>query len=216
MRLKRMLNLASFFYVQRIRGFPSPSEPWLDAKSLAWLEDRLSSAELYLEFGSGGSTKLAAEMGVDTISVECDRFFARSVRKSLPKPHKTKIIDVDIGLTGPWGVPLPGTPNPQRLIRWRRYIEAPFAILGSFPSVILVDGRFRRACALRCAVAAQEAQAHSELLFDDYFMEGRECYRQLEDQLGKPTRIGDAAHFTLSPRSNVTGKDIDAAMQDYR
>ncbi|MEP5936797.1 MAG: hypothetical protein ABJ239_00565 [Erythrobacter sp.] len=101
-------------------------------------------------------------------------------------------------------------------MKWRRYVEAPFADLTSLPDVILVDGRFRRACALRCAIAAQEAQTSVDLLFDDYFMEGRESYRQLEDKLGLPARIGDAAHFTISPDNEVAKADIDSAIHDYR
>ena len=216
MNLKRMRDLASFFYQQRIKGFDAPTRPWLDPQSLAWFEDKLGKAQSYLEFGSGGSTRWAAELGIETVSIECDRFFARSVQKSLPDPHKVKLIEVDIGLTGPWGVPLPGSPSPKRLVKWRRYIEAPFSKLDQLPELILVDGRFRRACALRCAIASRETGATADLLFDDYYMEGRETYHKLEQQLGVPVQIGEAAHFALRPDNHVTEKDVSLALQDYR
>ena len=216
MNLERMLNLAGFFYQQRIKGFDVPTRPWLDPQALEWFEERLGKAQSYLEFGSGGSTIWAAELGVKTVSIECDRFFARSVSKSLPNPHNVTLIDVDIGLTGPWGVPLPGSPNPQRVAKWKNYVEAPFSKLYHLPDLILVDGRFRRACALRCAIAAQETGSSADLLFDDYFMDGRQTYQQLEQQLGTPNQIGEAALFTLLPDNRVTQDDVSLALQDYR
>ena len=216
MRFSQMIDLASFFYQQRVKGFPAPTQAWLDPEALAWFEAKLGQAQFYLEFGSGGSTRLAAELGVKTISIECDRFFARSVRDALPPPHQVTIMDIDIGLTGPWGVPQPGTPNPRRLVKWRRYIERPFANMTGFPDLVLVDGRFRRACALRCALAAREANASADLLFDDYYLEGRSTYQDIEALLGKPERIGKAAYFLIEPDNRITAADVESAMQDYR
>ncbi len=219
--IDRITDLAKFFYLQRIKGFDIPPEPWFDDETRAWFDKELAQSSTYLEFGSGGSTRLVASKDISGLSVECDRFFANEVRKVLPAHSNISVIDAYIGLTAGWGVPLPGSPSPRRIRRWRRYVEAPFDLLTTMPDLILVDGRFRRACTLRCAMAAKvmakaDMSTSAKLLFDDYFMDGRSNYHSIEGLLGKPERIGRAAHFLITPDNNVSLDDIEEALQDYR
>jgi hypothetical protein len=216
MRLKRISDLARFFYLQRVKGFDVPAEPWLDDETRAWLDRRLTEIQTYLEFGSGGSTRLIADLDIEATSVECDRFFARAVRNTLPADSKVTILDADIGPTAAWGVPLPGTPTPGRVGKWRRYVDIPFEHLSYLPELVLIDGRFRRACALRCAMAAREYGTSASLLFDDYYMDGRSTYQSIESLLGVPERIGKAAHFIVAPDYEIYRSDVELALEDYR
>lgn len=218
--LQRAWAYARFLHLQRVIGFEVPNEPHLDPETLDWLTARMPSAQSYLEFGAGGSTRLAGRLGIPTVSVEGDRFFARAVRAGLAPQHRVTLIDADIGPTTYWGVPLRGKPSPARVRKWRRYIDLPFELLQRngqlFPDLALIDGRFRRACALRTAQEAAKAGAHCDLLFDDYYNEGREGYASVEQHLGLPRRIGRSARFKLAPDVSVPDQAIEQAIRDFR
>jgi hypothetical protein len=192
--LRRGRELACFYYTQRVKGFDPPDRPQLDPETGRWLEDRLGNTELFLEFGSGGSTVLANELGIPTISVESDRFYAEAVRKALRRSALAQIIVPRMGLTSQWGMPVLGKSR-----KGRRYVEAPFGRLGEqFPDFVMVDGRYRVACALTSARQANLARGRAQLMMDDY--RDRPFYHAVEDYLGAPTRIGRAAVFEIGER----------------
>jgi len=205
--LRKLPGLAHFFYIQRIRGFDPPVQPLLDDDTGAWLADRLKSTKLYLEFGSGGSTVLANRLGISSITVESDRFYAASVRRALPYPQKATILTPDMGLTGPWGMPIF-----SREMKGPRYVGAPFGLLGDrFPDFIFVDGRYRIACVLESARQAAAAKATATVLLDDYA--GRPGYHVLEHHLGKPELIGRAAAFVIG-QAPVSRDDLCLHLSD--
>jgi hypothetical protein len=195
MRLKRYRELLEFFYLQRIKGFDVPSAPMLEPRTAEFLEAKLAEAKLYIEFGSGGSTLLADRMGVRTISVESDRYYAKAVRKRLSGPN-VRVLTPNIGVTAPWGYPLFRRPTRRRQRRWRNYIEAPFA--NGAPDLVLIDGRFRVACSLQAAHHAHEHSHPATLLFEDYA--SRPQYRIIERYLGVPQMIGRVAVFEIGCR----------------
>jgi hypothetical protein len=88
-----------FFHVRRVRGFDPPTQPNLDEETAEWLERQLRKTQLYLEFGSGGSTLLANNLSVPLISVESDRFYARAVRRGLAHPEIARIRVPRMGIT---------------------------------------------------------------------------------------------------------------------
>jgi hypothetical protein len=197
----KLWGLARFLYVQRVTGFDPPGRPLLDEESIEWLNRRLKSAKRYLEFGSGGSTVLANRLGVPSVSVESDRFYAAAVRQVLPSPEKALILTPSMGLTGPWGMPVLGRDR-----KGPRYIFAPFdQLTRGFPDLVFVDGRYRVACVLETARRAFEASATATLLLDDYT--GRSAYHVVEDYLGKPELIGRAAAFVVGDR-RITSDDV--------
>ena len=209
-----------FIAKQRLVGFGPPGEPGLDDETTALFFELLEKSKSYLEFGSGGTTLAAARFGVPTVSVEADRFFARAVRKALPPGAKVKVIDIDLGVTKEWSTPLFVRVTPKRIARWRRYVEAPFERLEPlfpFPDFVLVDGRFRRACALKVAREASLHNARVSLLVDDYFTPGREHYADVEHWLGSPRRHGRGALFEIEAGSSGPPEDaIRQAAEDYR
>lgn len=221
MRIISSVVFLKFLYVQRVSGFTPPSEPFLDPEALSEYKRLLAECRSYLEFGSGGSTLLAARLEKPTLSVECDRFFAASVRKAIGVAKAVEVIDVSIGLTREWGHPVFTRPTPERLKRWRRYSEAPFVKIaerGVFPDFVLVDGRFRRACALRTAAAAAAAGMPVTIMIDDY-LDGRDHYHSVEKFLGAPRKVGRAGIFEIGPGGpqRIPGPaDLDEAASDYR
>ena len=158
-------KLAQFWCMQRIGGFTIAEAPAFEADSVPLFAERLAVAGSYLEFGSGGSTVLAAKVGVPFVSVESDRYFLRAVRRKLTDtgrldPDSQTLLHVDIGLTEAWGAPLMHTPTPERVARWRRYPRAPWIALARLPGphLVLIDGRFRVACALEAAKFTNQLQ----------------------------------------------------------
>jgi hypothetical protein len=204
MRVGRILELLHFLYVQRIKGFDPPSAPELDEETLERLTAELKRCKAYLEFGSGGSTMIADRLGVPTVSIESDRFFARTISSAL-KGTTVSVVPVYIGFTGEWGWPLLKRPTPSRIARWRRYVETGFE--RSSPDLILIDGRFRVACGLEAARRTNGAT----VIVDDYF--NRPHYRSMESYLGPPERVGRAAIFK-SGNKKIPAEAISKAVTD--
>lgn len=156
-----------------------------------------ADAEVILEYGSGGSTILAAELtGKTVFSVESDQSWATMMQDWFaqnPPAQSTRIevIWVNIGETGAWGKPVNSG-------GWRHYAEYPLAVWQREdfrqPDVVLVDGRFRPGCAMATAFCTQKAVT---LLVDDY--KRRKGYHAIEEFLGAPRLIGRMAEFDVAP-----------------
>ncbi|MFD1344095.1 hypothetical protein [Litorisediminicola beolgyonensis] len=176
----------------------------------ALLRAEYARAEVILEYGSGGSTVLAAEMpGKTVFSVESDRDWAEMMRGWFAANPPTDGSDVDvvwadIGPTKAWGHPVDET-------LWKRFPRYPLEIWGMShfrqPQVVLVDGRFRVGCAL---AATYMTEAPLVLLFDDYRQ--RDQYHRIEDFLGAPEMTGRMARFEITPRA-VARRDLMRIIQ---
>jgi hypothetical protein len=205
---ERLFALIGFLYVQRIRGFDPPGDPALDHETLQRLKSKLAAAHFYLEWGSGGSTVLADQLNVPTISVESDRYYAVAVRKALTGSCVT-LLTPRIGLTGRWGWPVFKRPTSRRSRLWQSYVDAPFKRMSRYPDIILVDGRFRTACALEAARQAKLHKARATLIIDDYI--DRPSYRRVERYLGRPELVGRAAMFSIGQQDVPSTKATDPA-----
>lgn len=155
-----------------------------------------AAAGVILEYGSGGSTVMAAEMpGKRVTSVESDPDWAQMMRDwfaANPPASPVRVVHADIGPTKEWG-------HPRTHHGWRRYAAYP---LGAWedpgtgqPDVVLVDGRFRVGCALATAFRTTGPLV---LLFDDYTE--RDQYHEVEDYLGTPRITGRMARFEVTPQ----------------
>ena len=129
--------------------------PYLKGALGRWREE-VAKAEVYLEYGSGGSTVEAVRSAAHVVTVESDRHYLSAVERRVASfgggSASFHPIHGDIGLTTAWGYPLFNRKSPARLERWRRYTSAPWDLLdnlGLVPDFILVDGRFRPACVLQ-------------------------------------------------------------------
>lgn len=220
-RTGRFADYLRFAYVQRITGFAVSETPEFEPQCTPFFLQRLAQASSYLEFGSGGSTVLAARQGIPFIAVESDRFFLRTVRRTVEQlglldVERQFYLHADIGVTEAWGAPLFRGATPQRITRWRTYAEAPWTILAGLPGphLILVDGRFRVACALMAAKFLRERPG--EILIDDYAE--RNQYRAVERHLELRERAGRMALF--APRRDLDpaalDADIDSHFSDWR
>jgi hypothetical protein len=158
-----------------------------------------ASARVILEYGSGGSTFVAASApGKRIISVESDPGWANRMREiaaahDLPSPPE--VVYADIGPVGAWARAL----DLQRLDDFIGYAQSIWKRPDfEHPDIVLVDGRFRAACFM---TAYLNAERPITLLFDDYIK--RREYHVIE-RLGKPARmVGRMAVFELRPEDRL-------------
>jgi hypothetical protein len=181
--------------------------PTLPPEEAECLRRHYEAARVILEYGSGGSTRLAAEMpGKYVLSVESDRDWAIRLQRELDEarlPSSALVWHVDIGATGAWG-------RPKDDRAWARFHRYPMAIWDQpffrHPDVILIDGRFRAAC---FAAACLRIARPVTVLFDDYV--GRPRYHLVE-VLAQPAEVvGRMAVFRIEP-GRVAPEDLSAVM----
>lgn len=121
----------------------------------------IKDAKNYLEFGTGGSTIAALEQMSNREGIiyclESSREWVthmigtyEQIRDGLAS-HRLIFEYVDIGKTKEWGVPV----DEERKNYWPEYSSTVFANKKDF-DLILVDGRFRVACALAAILATSE------------------------------------------------------------
>lgn len=170
----------------------------MPAEGARRLGELLGSSYCFLEYGAGGSTMLAAQLGVPRIhSVESDSDFldavansvARSGSKSQFNPHY-----VDIGPTKEWGYPV----DHGAVARWPNYSLQVWDALqaqGILPNLVLVDGRFRVACALATILHGHEGT----IIFLDDYVGREEKYQAIGRYARLEEIVGIAAIFRTVP-----------------
>jgi hypothetical protein len=194
-RLKYFYCAARFNLRKHLHGagsYLSP-EPTFDQAGLEFFAVAIRESRVYLEYGSGGSTLMAARFVARLVSVEPDAIFAKAVRAALPETRANiAILTPDIGLTRDWGFPVFDRPTPARIAKWKRLPQAPWKVLSTdVPDLILIDGRMRVACALESLLRVNPA---TKILIDDYVDVGRN-YKPVEQFADLIAMHGRMAEF---------------------
>jgi protein O-GlcNAc transferase len=154
------------------------------------------TARVILEYGSGGSTVLAAQMPRTlTFSVESDQAWACELQRKFDQsdvPAPPILYPVDIGKTGRWGRPI----NDKKWQNFHRYalsiwIEPFFR----HPDVVLIDGRLRPACFVATCLHIRKPVT---VLFDDYV--DRPSYHIVENLVKPVEMVGRMARFVIQPQ----------------
>lgn len=179
----------------------------LPEKEADRLREAYGQSGVILEYGSGGSTVLAAGMSRKLVfSVESDRNWTLRLQSFIdrrPSSSAVTVYHVDIGPTGEWGRPINES-------GWRSYHKYPTRIWDEpffrHPDVILIDGRFRPACFVN---ACMRITRPVTVLFDDYTT--RPAYSVVE-RFSKPRRlVGRMAEFYIEPRE-LSAADLSLLM----
>ena len=126
----------------------------------------LANAHVYLEYGSGGSTFQASQLNLRSIiSVESDFDWHMQLLTHIKRKDHIQFKLVDLK-TRPntWGRPGPDSTQKE----WRTYsdvVRTLDADLQTSLDLVLIDGRFRVACCLKCFdVISSECR----IVFDDF------------------------------------------------
>ena len=124
-------------------------DAWLSQKEKELFERTLAGRRYYLEFGCGGSTELAVLSScAKLVSVDSDlewiqRISAKPRIAEAVRDNRLVFEYIDIGPVGNWGMPKDET----KIRNWPNYFLAPFVKYPIPYDIILIDGRFRKACA---------------------------------------------------------------------
>lgn len=195
--------------------FTTGASPYFDQdSSTSWFLNELQQAKTYVEFGSGGSTYMAAQLGLEFVSKESDIRFCLSVRNTieqagLARPNQ-RIEHADIGITASWGFPAGlWQPNTKRLAQFEAYSDFPEMEVA--PDLVLIDGRFRVATFLK-AVRALQAAPNCTIVFDDY--EDRPYYHVVEQFATKAKAVGRMGIFKPLPITDMAA--LEQQLGEYR
>lgn len=198
----------------RLRNLPSitiPDIPAMTPAEIEFFESCLDQAQHYYEFGSGGSTKLAASMGLNVHGVESDRRWLEQLYAEVGEACKVK--HVDIGPTKEWGYPVDLRASAQ-FPDYSRSIHAqdlPF-------DLILVNGRFRVASTLESIdyVLEKGDSSSARIFIHDFW--NREFYKPVLEFLDAEKTVETAGLFKI--KANINRKQLHAVktafQQDYR
>lgn len=216
-KLARCHELVRFFITQRLAGFTILDKPCLDDQSIGVFTSSLQDCRFYLEYGSGGSTVLAARLHKRFISVETDRYYLKSVRQKIgelaPNQH---LLRAEVGLTGPWGTPFWRRPTPHKLSKWTNGLEAPWRLIERdrpdliLPDLVLIDGRFRVAATLICC-SHLAASPDTRIFVDDYTESAH--YHAIEKYATLTATVGRMAIFQPAPSARI--RDLRTAIAEY-
>jgi hypothetical protein len=138
----------------------------MEASEQALFVAFLQLASIYVEFGCGGSTVLAASLvskeiiALDSSRDWLDQVAAECIETKLPV--QPKLVFADIGPTGEWGRPV----DDGCKERWPSYSTAIWEEpLAGDADLYLVDGRFRVACFLETLL---RCRSDSIILIHDF------------------------------------------------
>jgi hypothetical protein len=161
-------------------------------KERRFLVRHYEAATSILEYGSGGSTVLAAKLGKTVFSVESDQDWAERMAHHVASlSDKAHVHWADVGPTGPWGVPM----KPREFRKFHGYALSVWDRPDfQHPDLVLIDGRFRAAC---LAAVLMRATRPVTVLFDDYLK--RRYYHGVERLAPKEEMVGRMARFTVTP-----------------
>jgi hypothetical protein len=175
----------------------SPRMSYIEA---ALLESCLRCSEIYVEFGTGGSTVLASQLVKRTIiSVDSSKEWQNRVavacegKESITRPD---LILADIGPTREWGYPV-GSEDPDS---WCIYYTDVWKVRSSRNAdLFLIDGRFRVACFLE---TLRRCMRDSVILFHDFT--SRPDYHVVHEVAREVAKAGDLSLFLRRPGTNDT------------
>jgi hypothetical protein len=172
--------------------------PLMKPEAVARLRDLMGGARCFLEYGAGGSTMMAGEVGVPLIfSVESDAKFLAAVEETFAlsgTQSKLHTHHADIGTTKEWGHPS----GFAALRQWPAYASGIWEVIRrnkAMPDLVLVDGRFRVACMLATALHVHPG---TPVWLDDYA--DREAkYAPVHRHLKFVETVGTGALFETVP-----------------
>ncbi len=161
-----------------------PINPHLDEKGAEYFRQRISKSQIYLEYGSGGSTCGVQEYKANVhrgkrCSFSQGRQEEAQIHSRTPFPGDSDLRQYRAYQE--WGIPVFKRPTRRRVARWRHYVAAPWEklrTLGIEPDTILVDGRFRVACVLQ-SLLNLSSRRDCLILVDDYL--DRPQYHAVEE-----------------------------------
>jgi hypothetical protein len=168
----------------------------------------VNCSQRYLEFGSGGSTQLAAATKKQwLITIDSSReWLDNVVENTMDGPTLPETVFVDIGPIGAFGTPI----DLAARDRWPTYHEAVWRRPESNKAdMIFIDGRFRVACAIQSAI---HCSPDAFIAIHDF--DNRPHYHVVKRFLRKVASVEQLSVFVRSASFDV--EDAIRTLEKYR
>lgn len=159
-------------------------KPWFEKADIIAVKALLDPRKSVVEYGSGSSTAYFAARSCSVHSVDSSDSYVAAVTAETRRRGLTnvQIAVADLGPVGEWGWPIDQYPTDGNIARWRRYLAAPWETLGDAPvSVVVIDGRFRAACAAYAVARLLDRGDTGAVVFLDDFVGREDAYGCLEE-----------------------------------
>jgi hypothetical protein len=188
------------------------ARPFMQENEVALLIRAYASAKKVFEFGSGGSTRVAASLPdlKLLVSVESDPSWASSsdlTTRNVSFVHEMRLIDLD-ARPGDFGNPGKGASK----VNMEKYSSQLLNHADSDFDVVLVDGRFRVACALSFVI--KELPASSRLVIHDFF--DRPHYHLVTKFFTEIERAGTSVVFRNRLLNDVEKREVKGLFEQYK
>lgn len=186
-------------------------QPMMSESEVELLKRHYASSRVILEFGCGGSTKIAADTDAYKIyAVESDSNWIEKCSE-IPEikirlnNNSLKFFHAFIGETISYGRPA----NKDGLAQWPAYSCGIWSMMGTdIPDVVLIDGRFRMSCLLQSLL---RCPSETRLLVHDFW--SRPAYR---DALRYTDVLESASDLAiLLPKKNISLRELAIRSVDY-
>jgi len=206
----RQLYDWSAFHLRRLQRSLQPSRtdrdaasigdtPWMEPEMVDFLDKHLSKKHTYIEYGAGSSTLFAIKRAGRVVSVETDPIWFAALQRRIGSAANFEPIPIYIGATKILGYPVFQTPTPNRIRQWRQYIDGPWNKPREDVGIVLVDGRFRVACAIKSLLSAND---RTTIVMDD-FADADRGYSAVYPFIVDRMFVGRPLTFRKSPRLDV-------------
>ena len=141
-------------------------EPWLEKNDKKLFYKYLDNINVYFEYGSGGSTYQASiRKNIKTIySVESDITWQKKLNQTIKNPNINYIYNEMDTNPNTWGNPGKNATNIQK-INYSNHITKLSKEEQDSIDLVLIDGRFRVACCLKCYDIIKD---NCLIAFDDF------------------------------------------------
>jgi hypothetical protein len=184
----------------------------MEPGELALLQEASRRRQHAVEFGCGASTVLLLRNGIGAVdSVDSQAAWVKRVSDepdaaAALRAGRLRMHCVDIGPTRKWGHPL----GDESKARWPQYAQAVWqAALPQPVDFVLIDGRFRVACAL---MARLKARPDALVAFHDFWTRLR-AYGEILPFFDVVGRAGSLA--ILAPQQDLDQTWIEALLRQY-
>ncbi|MEI0489731.1 hypothetical protein [Brachyspira pulli] len=175
----------------------------------------ISESKEYLEFGSGGSTFIALKTTKANItSVESDIDWINHMRdnKTIFEEEqfcRLKFVHIDVGEISAMGMPK----DKSKIENYPKYSEEIFEILDQNKidkiDTVLIDGRFRVACALNTILNCNK---NTKIIIHDFF--NREEYHVVLNYLDTVEKANTLGVFKI--KENINKDEINKLIEQYK
>ena len=185
-----------------------PIMPRMTNNEIELFKKQLTDTKAYFEFGSGGSTKLAARSNVAVYGVESDKFWVDTLHKETGELCKVEYVD--IGPTKEWGYPV----DDSHKEKFVNYSEAILKYDQAF-DFILVDGRFRVACtlnAIKHTLKKQKQITDTRIFIHDFW--NRADYHEVLEFLDTEHVVESAGVFRV--KENINLRALEKMLEKYK